>query len=136
MSDKKQYVTYDVTKNITNVTINPAFISGIQSVYYRYVTEFYDKIEDIGKLTERFNDITINPKEGASQKFTPVEYEIYTLYTLIHLLKAHAKDQGLEQLNDIPVDDKQWKQITEEAKDKESITDALQSIADGISKLS
>ena len=116
---QKKYVTYDIKKNI-KLELNPAFIAGLQQIYTRYITEMYNDTENFGQLIKDFNETIMDP-EAAKKKnrqFTPVESELYTLYSIINILKAHAKEQGLEKLEDLDVTEEQFKQFIEESKEE------------------
>ena len=91
MDNKKQYITYDTSKNM-KCEINPAFITGLQQIYGRYISAIYQTPENMGNLIKDFNETVMDP-EAAKKKgreFTPVESEIYTLYSLIHIMKGYA----------------------------------------------
>ena len=122
MDNKKQYITYDTSKNM-KCEINPAFITGLQQIYGRYISAIYETPENMGNLIKDFNETVMDP-EAAKKKgreFTPVESEIYTLYSLIHIMKGYAKEQKLEIFNDLDVTEEQFgsivKEVSEEEKD-------------------
>jgi hypothetical protein len=130
MSEPRKVVSYDFKKLIKNVEVSTAFIPGLQNVFYRYVTEFKDDPETIGFLIDKFHKIIQGELKGETAILTPVENEIYTIFSLAHLFKALAKEQGLELLQELPVDDDKLKEFAEEAKTKGSLSDSLAHIAD------
>lgn len=140
MEDKKQsmrkIVTYDFSKVIKNIEVSPAFIPGLQNVYYRYISEFYDDYNKIGELTEKFNDIITGKLKGKDASLSPIEHELYTVYSLTHLLKSFAKQQNLEIEQELPVDDEKLAELAEIAKTKETAGEGLAYLAQEIAKLS
>tara|TARA_R100000935_G_scaffold46391_1_gene69761 strand:+ start:554 stop:976 length:423 start_codon:yes stop_codon:yes gene_type:complete len=140
MEDKKQtvrkIVTYDFSKLIKNIEVSPAFIPGLQNVYYRYISEFYDDYSKIGELTEKFHNIITGKLKGDDSSLTPIEHELYTVYSLTHLLKAFAKQQNLEIEEELPVDDEKLAELAEQAKSKKTPGEGLAFLAQEIAKLS
>ena len=140
MEDKKQsmrkIVTYDFSKVIKNIEVSHAFIPGLQNVYYRYISEFYDDYNKIGELTEKFNNIITGKLKGKDASLSPVEHELYAVYSLTHLLKSFAKQQNLEIEQELPVDDEKLAELAEIAKTKETAGEGLAFLAQEIAKLS
>ena len=68
MEEKKQpvrkVVTYNYSKVIKDIEVSPAFIPGLQNVYYRYISEFYNDYSKIGELTEKFHNIISGKLKG------------------------------------------------------------------------
>jgi hypothetical protein len=138
MADNKTYINYDNSKNL-KAEINPSFIVGLQQIYLRYITEFYDDVADISNLIKEFNESIQDPKSFQDKKriFTPTESEIYTLYALIHLLKNYAHEQGLTKVEEVPIDKDKFKEITDKATEntKDPI-EILKNITQEFTKLS
>lgn len=138
MADNKTYINYDNSKNL-KAEINPSFIIGLQQIYLRYITEFYEDVADISNLIKDFNESIQDPKSFKDKKriFTPTESEIYTLYALIHLLKNYAHEQGLAKVEEVPIDKDKFKEITDKATEntKDPI-EILRNITEEFSKLS
>ena len=138
MSEKKTIIRYDVTKNMY-CQINPAFISGLQQIYYRYITEFYDDVGNFGELIKDFNLLVTNPKEAKAKNriFTSVESDIYTLYSLITLLKGFAVEQGLEKTEETAVDKEAFKTAADKAmKDSSNPIEILNNLTKNLGELS
>ena len=116
MSEKKTVIEYDTTKTF-NADINPAFISGLQQIYFRYITEFY---EDVGELIKSFNLSVQDPEKHKKSKrtFTTTESELYTLYALINLFKNFAHEQGLAKVSEVEVDKVKFDKIANDAKEQ------------------
>lgn len=138
MADNKTYINYDNSKNL-KAEINPSFIIGLQQIYLRYITEFYEDVADISNLIKDFNESIQDPESFKNKKriFTPTESEIYTLYALIHLLKNYAHEQGLAKVEEVPIDKDKFKEITDKATEntKDPI-EILRNITEEFSKLS
>jgi len=135
MAEKKQFITYDIKTNI-KADVNPAFITGLQQVYYRYLTELYPGFDKIGEVIQKFNSLLSQDDKNTAVSLTPLESEMYTLYAVIHLLKSYAKEQGLERVEEIDIDSEAFDKIAQESmKTSDNPTDDLRDIADKVSQL-
>jgi hypothetical protein len=135
MAEKKQFITYNTKVNM-KAEINPAFISGLQQIYYRYITEFYPEFDKIGEIINTFNLLLSNDDKAKAMSLTPLESEMYTLYAVIHLLKSYAKEQGLEMMEEIDIDSESFDKIAKDSMNKNNNpTDALREIADKIAQM-
>tara|TARA_R100000541_G_scaffold370_11_gene3170 strand:+ start:1089 stop:1523 length:435 start_codon:yes stop_codon:yes gene_type:complete len=132
MSESRKLVTYDFTKLIKDVEVSTAFIPGLQNVYYRYLTEFHNAPEQMGNLITKFNQIIDGKLTGDDAALSPIEHEIYTIFSLTNLLKSFAKKQNLEKLTTLPVNDDKLKEFAEDAKKKGSLPEALEHLANKI----
>ena len=74
--------------------------------------------------------------KGKDASLSPVEHELYTVYSLTHLLKSFAKQQNLEIEQELPVDDEKLAELAEIAKTKETAGEGLAFLAQEIAKLS
>mgnify|MGYP001024982120 FL=1 len=131
MSYKKQFITYDTTKNLV-ADINPAFISGLQAIYGRYLLEFYPDASKFGILIQDFNETIMEPEKAKlkNRQFTPIESELYTLYSIINIFKAFAKEQGLEQYEDLKVTENDFAKVVSDLKEEtNNPTEMLQKLA-------
>ena len=138
MADNKTYINYDNSKNL-KAEINPSFIVGLQQIYLRYITEFYDDVADISNLIKDFNESIQDPKSFQDKKriFTSTESEIYTLYALIHLLKNYAHEQGLAKVEEVPIDKNKFKEITDKVTENtKDPLEILKNITQEFTKLS
>ena len=119
MSEKKTVIEYDLTKTF-NADINPAFISGLQQIYFRYITEFYEDVDQFGELIKSFNLSVQDPEKHKKSKrtFTTTESELYTLYALINLFKNFAHEQGLAKVSEVEVDKVKFDKIANDAKEQ------------------
>lgn len=115
MSDKKlqTYVTYDFSKNVTDISCSTAYIAGLQNILTDWVTQ-EDKIETIGESFNKFVAISKIDREVADaglktdeekQEYLkkldlPVlnkfEGDLYVLWSLLQQMKLKATEQGLD----------------------------------------
>jgi hypothetical protein len=134
----KQFITYDTSKNM-KCEINPAFIVGLQSIYGRYLTEFYPDTSQFGVLITDFNELIMDPDKAKkkNRKFTPIESELYTLYSIINIFKSLAKEQGLEQYEDLKVTEEDFGNIVKDInKETKNPTEMLTKLAQKLNELS
>lgn len=116
MSEDKKlqtYVTYDFSKNVTDISCSTAYIAGLQNILTDWVTQ-EDKIETIGESFNKFVAISKIDKEVADaglktdeekQEYLkkldlPVlnkfEGDLYVLWSLLQQMKLKATEQGLD----------------------------------------
>ena len=137
MAENKTYINYDTSKNL-KAEINPSFIIGLQQIYLRYITEFYEDVDKFADLIKDFNQSIQEPDSFKKNKrvFTPTESELYTLYALIHLLKNYAHEQGLANVEEVPIDKDKFKEITDRVtKDTKNPIEILNRITQEFTKL-
>lgn len=134
----KQFITYDTSKDM-KCEINPAFIVGLQSIYGRYLTEFYPDTSQFGVLITDFNELIMDPDKAKkkNRKFTAIESELYTLYSIINIFKSLAKEQGLEQYEDLKVTEEDFGNIVKDInKETKNPTEMLNKLAEKLNELS
>tara|TARA_B110000908_G_C10084401_1_gene371075 strand:+ start:422 stop:859 length:438 start_codon:yes stop_codon:yes gene_type:complete len=105
MSDKKEpelhsQVTYDFTKTITGIEISPAYILGLQRITNLMITNNMDRGAELPRMFKKFETIVSEAKlpieDQTKIELDAFEADIYTLFSLIQLLKYKAKEQNLE----------------------------------------
>ena len=65
-----------------------------------------------------------------NRQFTPIESELYTLYSIINILKTFAKEQGLEQYEDLKVTEEDFAKVVSDLKEEtDNPTEMLQKLA-------
>ena len=105
MSDKKEpelhsQVTYDFTKTITGIEISPAYILGLQRITNLMITNNMDRGVELPGMFKKFETIVSEAKlpieDQTKIELDAFEADIYTLFSLIQLLKYKAKEQNLE----------------------------------------
>lgn len=92
MSDQP---AYDLSKNITDIQINPGFILGLDNVLVRYITDVYEDTANLVDLFKKFGKVLSGDLKPEELKLNQVESEIYTIFFLQQLLKSYALKQGL-----------------------------------------
>lgn len=110
--------TYDFTKNIKDLEINPGFILGLDAIIMFYIGNI---IKDPATLPATFKKFEKIISDDVSEE-NPIELDylerhMYTLFALQQLLRAKAKEQNLE----IPLKS----EVT-----KEHLTEYMRSIID------
>jgi len=90
--------TFDFTKDITNITMNPAYIMGLEAVLLRIVTNMENPALT-KPIFEKFENYISGKLNIETDPFNEEESILYTVYSLIQLLKAKAYEQGLNIKN-------------------------------------
>ena len=99
MSDKKQFITYDTTKNLV-ADINPAFISGLQAIYGRYLLEFYPDASKFGILIQDFNETIMEPEKASSKIDSLLQLRVNYILYILSLIYSRLlqKSKGLNSM--------------------------------------
>lgn len=89
--------TYDLTKNITGLEINTGFILGLDAILMHYISNIIEDPTTLPSTFKKFEEIIT----GKHTNENPVELDLYerhmyTLFAIQQLLKAKAREQGLE----------------------------------------
>lgn len=93
----KNGVIYDLTKNVKDIEINTGFIMGLNDVLLYWMTNVLPDVTQVPVILEKFKKIiSATDVSKVDVTLTPEEKMLYTLYALQLLLKAKAKEQGLE----------------------------------------
>lgn len=102
MADKElqSRVTYDFTKNITGLEINPAYIHGLERITNKMIIENSDRGSELPGIFAKFDKIVAQAKlpleEQEQIPLDEFESDIYTLFSLIQLFKYMAREQKLD----------------------------------------
>tara|TARA_B110000902_G_C14088336_1_gene505836 strand:+ start:318 stop:818 length:501 start_codon:yes stop_codon:yes gene_type:complete len=108
-STVRELTTYDYTKNITDIQINPSFIIGLQnitSVFMLNATE-EDKLKIPGAMKKFETIMAYDPKSGnplPAVELDSYEQNLYVLFGLVNYLKFEAERQGITIKKEIEVD--------------------------------
>jgi len=93
-------VTYDFTKNITDLEINPAYIHGLERITNKMIIDNSDRGSELPGIFAKFDKIVSQAKlpleEQEQIPLDEFESDIYTLFSLIQLFKYMAQKQNLE----------------------------------------
>ena len=127
-------VTYDFSKVITGITVSTAYISGISRILTDMVTD-YPNPAGLPKLFKKFGTIMqlqdgeeISDETRENIKLDINESNIYTLFSLLQLLRFLAKEQGLEILTETTA-------TKDDLKDLADLVTAGKSTADKIKEI-
>ena len=102
MADQELHsqVTYDFTKNITGIEINPAYIHGLERITNKMIVENSERGAELPGIFAKFEKIVSQAKlpldEQEQVPLDEFEADIYTLFSLIQLFKYLAQQQKLE----------------------------------------
>lgn len=102
MADQELHsqVTYDFTKNITGIEINPAYIHGLERITNKMIIQNSERGAELPGIFAKFEKIVSQAKlpldEQEQVPLDEFEADIYTLFSLIQLFKYLAQQQNLE----------------------------------------
>lgn len=93
--------TFDPTATIKDIELSTVYITSLQNM----ITEMiYDetKIDTVGETFIKFDQIKKASEEGDNEKIKAIqldnwERKVYTLFSLLQVLKFKAVDQGLNK---------------------------------------
>tara|TARA_A100001201_G_scaffold141712_2_gene137832 strand:+ start:1668 stop:2108 length:441 start_codon:yes stop_codon:yes gene_type:complete len=108
MSDKGLLSTrpvYDQTKPIKNIEIHPSYIRMLESAFLYFVTEVLENPAEIKEIFKKFDKTykAIHSDKGEQVALNPVEAHMWTIYSMMQLLRYKAKEQGLEKIEETNV---------------------------------
>ena len=133
MADDKLHsqITYDFTKDIKDIDINPAYIHGLQRITNTTIINS-DRGADMPGIFAKFEEIVTQhtkPEEGkVAIVLDEFEADIYTLFSLIQLLKYKAHEQGLEIETETTVTKDELVDLAKMIEKGEDITETLKNI--------
>lgn len=87
--------TYDFTKQIENITLNPFFIKNLEAILMYFTLNVFEDPRRLPVLFESFDKLILGEKLEENPNFNETEKMVFTLYHLQQILKYHAQDQGL-----------------------------------------
>lgn len=133
MADDKLHsqVTYDFTKSITGININPAYIHGLQRITNSAIINS-NRGADMPGIFAKFEEIvkqhTKPEEEQVAIALDEFEADIYTLFSLVQLFKYEAHKQGLEIATETTVTKAELADLTKMVEKGEDVTEALKDI--------
>ena len=88
--------SWDYTKNITGLEVNTGFITGLENILMFYVVNVVEDPATLADTFKKFEMIITNqqPKENPIE-LSDLERQMYVLFSLLQLFKAHAYEQKL-----------------------------------------
>ena len=138
MSDKKRtrkVITYDYSKNLENLTINPSFINGLENVTSLYILNS-DKAdqEQVPETIKKFNKLMMwDPESGEPQpqiELNPYEQSLYVLFALTNYLKLEAINQEISSETEVEVDEQQLGDMQARLKDAYQSGDLIKELTE------
>mgnify|MGYP006086075773 FL=1 len=108
-STVRELTTYDFTKNITGIEINPSFIVGLQNITSQFMLNATeeDKLKIPGAMKKFETIMAYDPKSGnplPAIELDAYEQNLYVLFGLVNYLKFEAERQGITIKKEIEVD--------------------------------
>jgi len=108
MSDKgllKTRPVYDQTKPIKNIELHPSYIRLLESTFLYFITEVLDNPVEIKPLFEKFEKVykAMHDEKAGTVELNPIEAHMWTIYSMMMLLRQKAKEQGLEKVEETNV---------------------------------
>jgi hypothetical protein len=138
MSDKKRtrkVITYDYSKNLENLTINPSFINGLENVTSLYIlnSDTADQ-EQVPETIKKFNKLMAwDPESGEPQpqlELNPYEQSLYVLFALTNYLKLEAINQEISSETEVEVDEQQLSDMQARLKDAYQSGDLIKELTE------
>jgi hypothetical protein len=124
-------ITYDFTKSITDLIINPAYIHGLQRITNAIIVNS-DRGADMPGIFKKFELIVSQSELPAEEReevpLDVFESDVYTLFSLIQLFKYQAHKQGLEIETETTVTKAELAELTKMVEKGEDVTEALKDI--------
>ena len=107
-STVRELTTYDFTKNITGIEINPSFIVGLQNITSQFMLNATeeDKLKIPGAMKKFETIMAYDPKSGnplPAIELDAYEENLYVLFGLVNYLKFEAERQGITIKKEIEV---------------------------------
>lgn len=107
---KQEMITYDFTKNIVGVEINPSFINGLQTIASKYMLNATEEDQvKIPDAMKKFELIMAYDPKGTDPmpqlQLDPFEQDLYVLFGLINYLRYEAEEQGLTIKEEVEVNE-------------------------------
>jgi hypothetical protein len=123
--------SWDYTKNITGLEVNTGFITGLENILMFYVVNIVEDPATLAETFKKFELIITNqqPKENPIE-LSDIERQMYVLFSLLQLFKAHAYEQKLNIKLDSNVTKEQLSEYLNEvvSGDKDKAKEKLEKI--------
>lgn len=144
MSDtrKRNVTTYDYSKNITDLTINPSFINGLETVTSMYILNSSEedrlKVPDAMK---KFIEIVQHDPNGGKEKpeleLDSYEQTLYILFALTNYFKHEAEKQGIATTEEVEITNKDLESMQsqlEKSANDGTLMETMQTLAKSLSE--
>tara|TARA_R110000765_G_scaffold141068_4_gene241806 strand:+ start:309 stop:734 length:426 start_codon:yes stop_codon:yes gene_type:complete len=133
MADEKLHsqITYDFSKTIKDIEVNPAYIHGLQRITNTIIINS-DRANEMPIIFKKFEKIVEQNKVAVEERedipLDVFESDIYTLFSLVQLFKYQAFKQGLELKTETTVTKAEIAELTKMVEKGEDVTEALKDI--------
>jgi len=122
---KQTIISYDHKKVIKGIDLSTVYITSLQNIVTKRITENPDTMLTIGQTFKDFEHIQTEAKkkdEDSSYEvqnmptLTEWEADLYCLFSLLQALKWHANKQGFEIETEIDIEEGAFKKTIEKMK--------------------
>tara|TARA_B100001778_G_scaffold330252_1_gene332437 strand:- start:477 stop:923 length:447 start_codon:yes stop_codon:yes gene_type:complete len=108
MSDKGLLSTrpvYDQTKTIKHIELHPSYIRMLEATFLYFITDVLENPIEIQAIFKKFDATykAMQSDDGQQVELSPVEAHMWTIYSMMMLLRHKAKEQGLEKIEETNV---------------------------------
>ena len=131
---KQTVISYDHKKVIKDISLSTVYISSLQNIITKKISDNPDTMLTIGQTFKNFEHINSeNKKKDEDNSYevqdmpilTEWEADLYCLFSLLQTLKYHAKVQNLEIENEIDVEKDEFKKIVDKMKEGVNVEDDM-----------
>lgn len=133
MADEKLHsqITYDFSKTIKDIEVNPAYIHGLQRITNTIIINS-DRASEMPVIFKKFEKIVEQSKLAVEDRedvpLDIFESDIYTLFSLVQLFKYQAFKQDLEIKTETTVTKAELVELTKMVEKGEDVTNTLKDI--------
>ena len=133
MADEKLHsqITYDFSKTIKDIEVNPAYIHGLQRITNTIIINS-DRASEMPVIFKKFEKIVEQSKLAVEDRedvpLDVFESDIYTLFSLVQLFKYQAFKQDLEIKTETTVTKAELAELTKMVEKGEDVTNTLKDI--------
>lgn len=132
MSEEKTlqtFDTYDFNDIIKDISVSTAYIPGIQRILTDMLLNFSGGAAKLPEMFKKFEqNINKNEDEKINLDLTKEEADIYTLFSLLQLLKYLANEQGLAKKTETTATVEELKELASMMERQEDITEKLKEL--------
>jgi hypothetical protein len=131
---KQTVISYDHKKVIKDISLSTVYISSLQNIITKKISDNPDTMLTIGQTFKNFEHINSEAKKKDEDnsyevqdmpELTEWEADLYCLFSLLQTLKYHAKVQNLEIENEIDVEKDEFKKIVDKMKEGVNVEDDM-----------
>ena len=131
---KQTVISYDHKKVIKDISLSTVYISSLQNIITKKISDNPDTMLTIGQTFKNFEHINSEAKKKDEDNsyevqdmpiLTEWEADLYCLFSLLQTLKYHAKVQNLEIENEIDVEKDEFKKIVDKMKEGVNVEDDM-----------